>query len=392
MKAGSRRGKFRMVARPRIDLARRRLLVGLPAALLAGPLAAMVEREKAPRRARGSTRIDVRSSGARGDGVTDDTAAFQRAIDGLPDDGGTVVVPAGDYLIDPVRSVALRSRMHLQLAPDARLLAKPNGARKSFVLEIARVGDVEVSGGRIVGDRDRHLVATGEWGHGIAIYGARRVTIRDIHVSRCWGDGIGIAGKREKRTDKRIAADPSEDVVLVNVVSTGNRRQALTIGHSSDVRAYDCQFSDTAGTAPQCGIDMEPDKPHDARRVLIENCRITGNRGSGIQVYMRVHDVTIRRCTIEDNQRHGIFVVAAVDGVIEDNRIQGNGFAGVGLRGRTRNYQVRGNRFGNNAIRRRSGPGRAKGREERIRSHVQRAKEASEIVVTGNQFLDVSGP
>ena len=35
----------------------------------------------------------------------------------LPTAGGTVHVPAGDYLIDPVRSVRLRNRMHLEMAP-----------------------------------------------------------------------------------------------------------------------------------------------------------------------------------------------------------------------------------------------------------------------------------
>jgi parallel beta-helix repeat protein len=330
-------------------------------------------------------RIDVRSTGARGDGATDDTAAFQRAIDALPDDGGTITVPAGDYLIDPTRSVQLRSRVHLQLAPDARLLAKPNAAEKSFVLEVARVSDVEISGGRIVGDRDKHLGTTGEWGHGIAIYGARRVTVRDIHISRCWGDGIGIAGKRAKKTDKQATAAPSQDVVLVNVVSTGNRRQALSIGHSRDVRVYDCRFSDTAGTAPQCGIDLEPDKPHDMRRAIIENCRIDGNHGSGIQVYMRVYDVTIRGCTIENNLRHGIFAVAAINGVIEDNQIYGNGFAGVGLNGPTRNYAVRRNRFRNNSVRRRS---RSKKPQGAAQSHIQRARNTSEITLIDNRFLD----
>lgn len=67
----------------------------------------------APRRAEAATArletfagaTDVRDFGARGDGVTDDTAAFQAAIDATEAvagraSGGTVVVPAGEYLID----------------------------------------------------------------------------------------------------------------------------------------------------------------------------------------------------------------------------------------------------------------------------------------------------
>src|SRR3546814_15508044 len=64
-----------------------------------------------PSRARGSALINVRNHGARGNGSTDDTAAFQRAIAALPSTGGTVVVPAGTYMIDAVRKVRLRRRM-----------------------------------------------------------------------------------------------------------------------------------------------------------------------------------------------------------------------------------------------------------------------------------------
>jgi hypothetical protein len=56
--------------------------------------------------------VNVRSYGAKGDGVTDDTAAIQAAIDALPATGGIVVVPAGTYntsapLVLPAPSVAL---------------------------------------------------------------------------------------------------------------------------------------------------------------------------------------------------------------------------------------------------------------------------------------------
>ena len=152
---------------------------------------------------------------------------------------------------------------------------------------------------------------------------------------------------------------PSEDVFPSGVVCTGNRRQGLTIGYSRNVRVYGCEFNDTAGTAPQCGIDMEPDAPGDVHGVHIENCPTSGNHGSGIQVFKRVHDVTIRGCTIERNRGNGVLAVTAVDGVIADNEIRGNGLAGVLLRTQTRNYRVSENRFRDNATGRR---GRAKRR------------------------------
>ena len=42
--------------------------------------------------------INVREHGARGDGITDDTASVQAAIDACPS-GGTVYFPSGTYLL-----------------------------------------------------------------------------------------------------------------------------------------------------------------------------------------------------------------------------------------------------------------------------------------------------
>jgi hypothetical protein len=43
--------------------------------------------------------VNVRDFGAKGDGVTDDTEAFQKALNSVAEKGGTVFVPVGNYLI-----------------------------------------------------------------------------------------------------------------------------------------------------------------------------------------------------------------------------------------------------------------------------------------------------
>src|SRR5687768_9645893 len=158
----------------------------------------------------GRRHADVRGFGARGNGVTDDTAAFQRAIDSLASGGGVVQVPAGRYLIDPLRSVRMRSRVDLRMAPGAKLMAKPNAAPRAYVLLAQSVSDVTISGGAIVGERDAHLGTTGEWGHGVMIRGSSRVTVRNMTISRCWGDGISIGGLA--RTGQ--AGVPSRDILI----------------------------------------------------------------------------------------------------------------------------------------------------------------------------------
>ncbi|GAB3093684.1 right-handed parallel beta-helix repeat-containing protein [Lysobacter terrae] len=299
----------------------------------------------APTRARGAAMLDVRTYGAVGDGVHDDTAAVQAAINALPVDGGTVFVPAGTYMIDAVKNLRLRSSMHLQLDPAAKLVAIPNAAERSYVLNVYKVNDVEISGGQIIGERAQHMGTTGEWGHAIMIRGSNRITVRDIRLADCWGDGLSIGGAAAT-----TGTIPSMDVAVSNIVSTGNRRQAVTIGRSQGVKIYDSELSYTSGIKPGCGIDIEPDPDSSASTsgVRVENCWIHHNAGNGIQVYKTVKNVTVKACTIEYNEGYGVLLLNADTGYVVNNKIMHNRLYGVSARTATHGFQVSSNTFRNN--------------------------------------------
>lgn len=297
-----------------------------------------------PTRARGSTILNVRNYGAFGDGVHDDTAAIQRAINALPSTGGTVVVPPGTYMVDAVKSIRLRSLMHLQIDHDAKLVALPNAADRYYVINAYKVNDVEISGGQAIGERDKHLATTGEWGHCVMVRGCKRVTVRDMRMANGWGDGLSVGAADGTTTVL------SEDVVVANIVCSGNRRQGMTIGRSKNVRVYDSEFSYTGGIKPSCGIDIEPDLVGTSITdgVLIQNCWIHHNDSNGIQVYKEVQNVTIQGCKIEYNLGYGVLGLTAANGQILNNEFLHNRLYGVGLRAASTGYSVNGNTFRNN--------------------------------------------
>lgn len=67
---------------------------------------------------------DVMQYGAAGDGKTMDTRSIQKAVDACAaDGGGTVTVPAGEYLTGTIR---LKSDVTLYLSPGARLVGSPD--------------------------------------------------------------------------------------------------------------------------------------------------------------------------------------------------------------------------------------------------------------------------
>jgi nitrous oxidase accessory protein NosD len=142
----------------------------------------------------------------------------------------------------------------------------------------------------------------------------------------------------------------SEDVVVANVVCTGNRRQGLTIGRSKNVSVYDSEFSFTGGIKPSCGIDIEPDLVGTSITdgVLIQNCWVHNNASNGIMAYKQVRNVTIQGCAIEHNQGYAVLAISAIGGKILNNHLSHNRLYGAGVRAGTTGYTISGNTFRNN--------------------------------------------
>lgn len=290
--------------------------------------------------------INVRDKGACGDGKTDDTRAFQAAIDALPSAGGTVVVPPGNYMIDASRSVNLRSNMRLQMDSQAQLTAIPNKLTHYSVVKVFNADNSSIVGGRIVGERDGHDGSTGEWGYGLNIRASNNVKITDLHISDCWGDGIWIGA-----TGRGIGVELATAVTLDRVVSTNNRRQGLSIGPVRGVTVANSTFSNSNGTAPEAGIDLEPMGQGPARDITIESCTITGNHGTGLEMHDHVSGVAIRQCTVTGNRGYGVLGVGAGDVVIADNVVSDNGLVGVVIGKRTHGVQISGNTLTSNSTR-----------------------------------------
>lgn len=329
--------------------ARGALVAGLALALgtVALPAAAANWWSAAPSVSIGSTTVNVRNAGALGNGQHNDTAAFQAAINSLPTTGGTIVVPAGTYMIDAVRSINLRSHVRLQLNAGAQLVALPNSAERSSVINAVRVTDVEISGGSIVGERVGHRGTTGEWGMGINVLGSSKVYVHDLKVSNCWGDGlyIGSYGSAGKAT-------LSSGVTVKNVVSDSNRRQGLSIASAKNVYVLKSTFSNSHGTKPEAGIDIEPMPARGpAQDIRVEASNLIGNAGGGIEVQAYVSGLVLKWNTINSNGGFGVYGNAASDIVIAGNIISENWLFGVSLASTTHNVGIIDNKITYNSTR-----------------------------------------
>ena len=256
--------------------------------------------------------------------------------------------------------IKLASNMLLQLDPGVQLVAMPNNVARSSIIYANRVSEVEIANGSIIGERFTHTNSgTADDCVGIRLIGVTAVTVRSIGISNCEGDGITIG--------RSISASPfksSSDVILSDVVCTGNGRRGVTVGNVDSVSIFDSEFTLTQGIDPQAGIGIQPAGTGTASNITIDNCTVTGNEGSGIELNantgVTISNVNVTNSLMHYNKYSGFYAHGA--GVIDTGTIYGNAFfqnrdIGLRLDDNTKNFIVGGasgsdsvNSFANNQI------------------------------------------
>jgi Glycosyl hydrolases family 28 len=112
-----------------------------------GAVAAPQDARASTGNAAGARTYNIRDFGAKGDGKTLDTAALQAAIDACnQDQGGTVLVPAGVFVIG---TVEMKSNVTLHIAAQGKLLGSSDGRQYHAVDSIPLRGDTTLRDGNV---------------------------------------------------------------------------------------------------------------------------------------------------------------------------------------------------------------------------------------------------
>ena len=238
--------------------------------------------------------------GATGDGQTDDTAALQRCIDVAAADRTVELSRGAVYRVDtnfrPTHGqfggLKLKNGSVLQLN-GAELVALSSRYSQGCLVNAYRVHGWQIAGpGRIVGERHIHMGRGGEWGMGVACWGASDWQIGSgIEISDCWGDGIYL-GYSQTRDDF------CENYHIEGVHIHGCRR--CGIGHIAgrNGRIHAVHIHDISGTGPSAGIDFEADFLQQwSRNVLVSGARIYECE-IGVDISTSNENITITACHI----------------------------------------------------------------------------------------------
>ena len=266
-------------------------------------------------RLRAQTRIfDVRDYGAKGDGVTLDTAAIQRAIDDAAAAGNRaqVLVRGGkQYLIG---TLDLKSRIEFHLADDAELVVSTDPAhyRGAAVLSANSAEGLRITGSGSINGRAREFMSgydhPNEWWlfkpfrpKMFVLAACKDLEIRGISFREApeWGlhmvgcehvlvDGMRIRNLLDVPNCDGIDPDHCRDVEIRNcdivcgddAIVVKATRQQRDYGASSGIRVHDCVIE-----TQDCGVKIGTETTTDIHDVVFERCRIrSSSRGIGIQL------------------------------------------------------------------------------------------------------------
>jgi len=181
---------------------------------------------------------------------------------------------AGPWVTLPLK---MPSNIEFVLEPGVELVAKRGEFKglRDFLLELSRCTNVVVRGG--AGSTLRMWKADyqgpdykhGEWRYALRIHHSENVLIEGLTIVESGGDGIGVTGK---------------DITIRNCVCDRNHRQGMSIFSVKNLLVENCVFSNTKGTAPQSGVDIEPDSAKEGiENVVFRNCVAYGNAGNGFE-------------------------------------------------------------------------------------------------------------
>lgn len=287
-------------------------------------------------------------------GDNDVTAGLQMFLEDVSRTGLPGILAPGMYRLDGIVDVRSNTRLSMygaELLCFNPELGSPGYSNSVPVLRLRNCQDVSISGGTISGRDSTANFANTEHKHGIAIEGGKSISLTDLRLVDCSGDGVYVEPYRGSATT---------EFSMQSVRCDGNHRQGMSILAMQSGRMVDCSYTGTTGTNPQSGVDIEPEEASSVvRDIWFERCHFDSNAGSGFVVSLvpgaavqgeitvvnstirgntqwgvwlaHTRDTSFRNCVIEENGTHGVWMLGGDNAwwTMEDCILRRNGHHGV---------------------------------------------------------------
>ncbi len=288
-----------------------------------------------------SQSINIKDFGAKGDGISNDQLAFEKASAYINKRKGnlTLVIPAGVFMVgkqitDPTGTSYLLGRPVLDLkgcnnviiqgTKDTKIKFVPNLKFGSFDpktgkvlnpkmpftdrrvtaqlgsgVQISNCQNIQINSLNLDGNSGQ-LQVGGQWGdngiqlahYGINIYNSKNISVKNCNVHHFALDGISVS----------TPGTTPDNIALLDSKFDYNGRQGLSWVGGNGLTATNCSFSFTGRgkitTTPGCGIDFEAENGHVVKNGTFINCDMIDNAGFGAAADSGPSsDISFENCT-----------------------------------------------------------------------------------------------
>lgn len=185
-----------------------------------------------------ANRIDVRAFGTKGNGRTNDTFAFQKAIKAAADTKHrTVHVPAGTYILDPL-FLPSNFRLTGEETETAILKLSPSvdNQKMNRLINIDNAKNVLVENLTLDGNYAMHLNGI-EHLHTLFIWDSQNIVLRNNRFQNAVGDGVSVSGSKKA----------SREITITGNVFLNNHRSNLVVEQAHHIRIFNNRSISTIG-------------------------------------------------------------------------------------------------------------------------------------------------
>lgn len=270
--------------------------------------------------------FDVKNYGAQGDGVTDDTAAIQAAIDDAAVKAGEVYLGPGTYVVSPDangRCLTLAEGTRLAgVGMGASIIELADGADSATVMVYAGGDNTGASELTIDGNRDRTTGTVDGW----LSAGHDDVVLNAVEVREASGIGFDLQGTGTTfEVSDSIARLNGQDGMLAGGQAHGVIRDSSAFGNGQAGfnvgGALQLLDSDAVGNSRD-GIQLyETDDATNA--LVVDGGSAQGNGGDGVHI-LAVDGYTVRGVESFENINYGIHSDGSRNGLVDLNTVHDN--------------------------------------------------------------------
>ncbi len=274
--------------------------------------------------------------------ATNSTTAFVNAIESAND---TIIIDmqVSDWMIGPTNFDTLKNKTII-FQNGVNLVARPGAFSNIYaaLMTFYEANNVIIIGyGATFRMQKSEYIAynNSEYRHCIQLTSCSNMEIYGLKLMDSGGDGIVISNYTGVAYQRYC-----ENIFLKDLWCDNNYRQGISIGSAQHLRVENCWFTNTIGTAPEAGVDIEPNYPFERLiDVVFDKCRFSGNEGGGILIApisidstTLPMDVTFNNCYIANNgtNRYQIstygYASGATGNVIFNNCMTDGGTYSVG--------------------------------------------------------------